>query len=123
MSGSKHIYKKQKLRKPKKKTTSPYALLEAALEKMGITLLYDSTTYKCDALISHSGYFVVCYDVDGWPMSIPDSIEKLSKVKYLVKYFDFGEFDSGEPNNRDRIDNLFFGIKNEDELKVHLDLV
>ena len=91
------------------------ALMKAALRKMGLTFSRDTMTwevYITASLGSKRHQAICCYDADDNLVDEgPNTPESLGEIKYFYITFNYD------------IDNIFFGVKNYEELKIKLDLM
>ena len=91
------------------------ALMRAALKKMGLFFFRDKKSWEAKVFASKSKkYDCECYDANDNILSEgPNTPEEL------------GEIESFFVCARDQyfMDNIFFGIKNYEELKIKLDLM
>lgn len=90
-------------------------IVRSALEKMHLCLLRDFTTRKVNVYANSNNYEYICYAEDGSIIACgPIDPEMLGEIKYFVGIHGISwKF----------IDNIFFGIKNYEELKIKLDLM
>ena len=93
------------------------ALIKAALEKIGLNFKRHKTTWFVYAYIGRvtSKNEVACYNGDDYlVVEGPNTLESLGEIKYFYGYI----------NGRHIcIDNIFFGVTSDVELKVKLDLM
>ena len=93
------------------------ALIKAALEKMGLNFKRNKRTWEAYAYIGRaiSKNEVACYNGDDYlVVEGPNTSESLGEIKCFYGYI----------NGRHiRIDNIFFGVTSDIELKVKLDLM
>lgn len=93
------------------------ALIKTALEKMGLNFKRNKSTWEAYAYIGRaiSKNEVNCYNSDDYlVVEGPNTSESLGVIKYFYGYI----------NGRHIcIDNIFFGVTSDVELKVKLDLM
>ena len=96
------------------------ALMARALKKMGLKFKRDKKTWEAYALYSRIHdyeYGAICYnDEDCIVVDGPNTPESLGEIKY----FWLASSKRTAPNY---IDNIFFGVKSTEELRIKLDLI
>ena len=99
------------------------ALMKAALKKIGLFFFRDKKSWEAKVFTSKSKkYECECYDVnDDILFEGPNTPESLGEIKTFFVYARI--LNDEHFMNNIFFDNIFFGIKNYEELKITLDLM
>lgn len=94
------------------------ALLKIALKTMGLFFFRDEKSWEAKVFTSKSKkYECECYDTnDNILFEGPNTPESLGEIETFFVY-------ARNPDDEHFMDNIFFGIKNYEELKIKLDLM
>ena len=94
------------------------ALLKAALKTMGLFFFRDKKSWEPKVFSSKSKkYECECYDANNDILfEGPNTPESLGEIETFFVY-------ARNPDDEHFMDNIFFGIKSYEELKIKLDLI
>ena len=94
------------------------ALLKAALKKMGLFFFRDEKSWEAKVFTSKSKkYECECYCADGdMLLEGPNTPESLGEIETFFAY-------ARNQDDEHFMGNIFFGVKNYEELQIKLDLM